>query len=57
MYSTLKIDMPPQIKIYDSFEFARSCGSNLRGFNNTLVTCKVRDSTLYVYQGFDRGAT
>ena len=47
-YSTIRIDMPPEITIFSKFEFEKSCGSNLSGFTNSLITCKTWDNKIWV---------
>lgn len=45
--------MPPEIAVFSKFEFEKSCGSNLSGFTNSLITCKTWDNKIWVNQGFD----
>jgi hypothetical protein len=40
--------MPPEIAIFSKFEFEKSCGSNLSGFTNSLITCKTWDNKIWV---------
>jgi len=56
-YSSIRIDLPPEIAIFSKFDFEKSCGSRLKGFTNDLITCKTWDNKIYVNQGFDAGPT
>lgn len=53
-YSYLKIDLPAEIEIQDDNDFETSCGFDLEGFTNTVISCVVTNggSSILIKDGF-----
>lgn len=53
-YSYLKIDLPDEIEIQDDNDFETSCGEDLTGFTNTVISCVVTNGgrSILIKDGF-----